>query len=79
VYTLYTTITYADDSDTVEVDSNSINIARWNNTDIAVLSSVTKTNFSISGFLVLPELLCASGQYANLSKVVYTIYSQQTK
>ena len=79
VYTLYTTITYADDSDTVEVDSNSINIARWNNTDIAVLSSVTKTNSSISGFLVLPELLCASGQYANLSKVVYTIYSQQTK
>lgn len=79
VYTLYTTITYADDSDTVEVDSNSINIARWNNTDIAVLSSVTKTNSSISGFLILPELLCASGQYANLSKVVYTIYSQQTK
>lgn len=79
VYTLYTTITYADDFDTVEVDSNSINIARWNNTDIAVLSSVIKTNSSISGFLVLPELLCASGQYANLSKVVYTIYSQQTK
>ena len=76
VYTLYTTITYADDSDTVEVNSNSINIARWNDTDIAVLSSVTKTDSSVSGSLILPELLCASGQYANLKEVIYTIYNQ---
>lgn len=73
VYKVVSKVEYADYTQEVSSASSSVQVARWTDSDIIYLSSISKTNDTINGHLILPELLCGSGQYENVTGVTYTL------
>ena len=72
-YTLTGTLSWADGYSISDTKSLSVNIARWSNADIVKVVNVSISNGMVNGSLVLPDSLCSSLKYNNLSKVQYQI------
>ena len=72
-YTLTGTLSWADGYSISDTKSLSVNIARWSSADIIKVVNVSISNGTVNGSLVLPDNLCSSLKYNNLSKVQYQI------
>ena len=72
-YTLTGTLSWADGYSILDTKTISINIARWSSADIVKVVNVSISNGTVNGSLVLPDNLCSSLKYNNLSKVQYQI------
>ena len=72
-YTLTGTLSWADGYSISDTKSLSVNIARWSSADIVKVVNVSISNGTVNGSLVLPDSLCSSLKYNNLSKVQYQI------
>ena len=77
-FKLTVVLTYADRTVPVPSGTITVPIARWSDVDTIYLSSVSKTNSetgtTVVGSLMLPELLCASGEFSNLKSISYILY-----
>ena len=73
-YTLTGTLSWTDGYSVSDTKTLSVNIARWADTDIVRIANVSLNNKQITGYLILPDRLCSSSKYNNLSKVTYQIF-----
>lgn len=72
-YTLTGTLSWADGYSISDTKTLSVNIARWADTDVVRIANVSLNNKQITGYLILPDRLCSSSKYNNLSKITYQI------
>lgn len=74
-YTLYATLTYANDITSIKTSFIEINVARWSSSGSnALLQDVHKTESTIRGTLIFPQDLCGSIKYSNQKQVKYKIF-----
>ena len=73
-YTLTGTLSWTDGYSVSDTKTLSVNIARWADTDVVRIANVSLNNKQITGYLILPDRLCSSSKYNNLSKVTYQIF-----
>lgn len=76
IYTLTTKITYNDGNSRANTTSISFNAARWYDGDSLLINSPKQIGGVVTGNYSLPSTLWSSAKYANLTKVVLTIYGQ---
>lgn len=76
IYTLTTKITYNDGNSRTNTTSISFNAARWYDGDGLLINSPKQIGGVVTGNYSLPSTLWSSAKYANLTKVVLTIYGQ---
>lgn len=72
-YTLTGTLSWKDGYSISDTKTLSVNIARWSSADIVKVVNVSINNETVNGSLVLPDNLCSSLNYNNLSQVQYQI------
>lgn len=72
-YTLTGTLSWTDGYSVSDTKTLSVNIARWADTDVVRIANVSLNNKQITGYLILPDRLCSSSKYNNLSKATYQI------